>query len=215
VLSVPGWIKTPNNQSQVTGQVPVTLIDSINVQTGILDVWPVHDPSRITVLAQNLTTQGGGIFYFTPQSYRGVLGFFLKPADTPEPGVYGSLTANGCPLLAQSGQGFLCFLDAPVYAPTTFTYTDPYGTQAVMGTDGTLQQLRDLNNNTLTFTRNGIISSAGNRSVTFTRDGQDRITHITDPAGEVYRYQYDAAGDLTEVDLPELTSNRTRNAVHV
>jgi YD repeat-containing protein len=141
-------------------------------------------------------------FYFTPQSYGGVLGFFLKPSYTPEAGTYGTLTANGCPLVVQSGRGYLCFLSTPQYAPTTYTYTDPYGTQFVMGSDGALKTITDLNSNTLTFSRDGITSSAGGREVRFVRDSQDRITQVIDPDDNVYAYGYDAAGDLSTVTLP-------------
>jgi hypothetical protein len=44
---------------------------------------------------------------------------------------------------------------------TEFTYTDPYGREFVMEADGALKSIRDLNDNTLTFTEDGITSSAG------------------------------------------------------
>ena len=56
----------------------------------------------------------------------------------------------------------------------------------------------------LTFGPTGITSSAGNLTVPFARDAQGRITQITDPAGKVYGYTYDAAGDLVSVKLPDI-----------
>jgi YD repeat-containing protein len=41
----------------------------------------------------------------------------------------------------------------------------------------------------------GILHSSG-AGVTFTRDGEGRITKVTDPAGFSTAYAYDAAGDL-------------------
>jgi YD repeat-containing protein len=59
----------------------------------------------------------------------------------------------------------------------------------------------DLNGNTLTLTAAGITSSTG-LNVPFVREGQGRITQITDTAGNVYRYTYNAAGDLVTVQTP-------------
>ena len=64
-----------------------------------------------------------------------------------------------------------------------------------------LQSIADPNGNTLTFGSGGITSSTG-RSVTFARDGQNRITTITDPNGKVRTYTYDASGDLTTYTDP-------------
>jgi YD repeat-containing protein len=42
----------------------------------------------------------------------------------------------------------------------------------------------------------------GGRSVSFGRDGQGRITTVTDPASKSYTYVYSATGDLGSVTLP-------------
>ena len=55
---------------------------------------------------------------------------------------------------------------------------------------GDLRQVFDPNGNSLTFTRDGVISSTG-KSVTFERDPQGRITAVVDPLGNRVRYQYD------------------------
>lgn len=52
------------------------------------------------------------------------------------------------------------------------------------------------------FSADGITSSAGGLHVPFERDAQGRITQITDPAGNAYRYEYDTAGDLVRVIFP-------------
>ena len=97
------------------------------------------------------------------------------------------------------------------YAPTTYRYTDPYGTVYIMGADGTLKSIQDRNNNTLTFTANGITALTGGRDVVFVRDGQGRITEVEGPnEHEVPNsrkyftfYSYDTAtGDLLEADRP-------------
>jgi RHS repeat-associated protein len=145
-------------------------------------------------------------FFFNPQSGGGVFGFLFTPSYTAEAGVYGSLTADGCPLLVNTGGRFVCFLDYAGYSPTTYTYTDPYGRVYKMDANGNIQSIRDLSGNTLTFTPDGITSSVGNLPVPFVRDAQGRITRITDPAGKVYQYDYDGAGNLASVTLPGIAT---------
>lgn len=170
---------------------------TLSVGSPRLAVDPAHNVTLTQPNGQRVT------FYFTPQSYGGVFKAFLQPAYTPEAGVYGTLEADGCSVLTTSAAGFLCFLDTAGYQPTTYRYTDPYGRVFSMGMDGTLQSIKDLNGNTLTFTRDGITSSTGGPSVSFVRGAHDRITHITAPSGTIYQYGYDAHGDLTTVTYPK------------
>ena len=150
-----------------------------------------------------------------------VLGFLAQPLYAPEPGVFGTLTSDGCSLLAFDPSADVltptCFgsLFDPVavqYAPTTYQYTDPFGTAYTMGADGTLKTIQDRNNNIVTFSPTAITASTGGRTVTFTRDGQGRITSITTPpfliftGGEttaLYTYTYDAAGNLVTAQAPD------------
>jgi RHS repeat-associated protein len=144
-------------------------------------------------------------FQFTPTSFPFPFSFFYQPTYTPEPGVFGKLTSNGCGLLIRSGTGVACFLSLDVnYSPTVFAYTDPYGRVYTMTSAGQLLSVKNTDGNTLTFGPNGITSSAGNLAVAFTRDAQGRIEEITDPTGRVYRYTYDANGDLVSVKLPDI-----------
>jgi RHS repeat-associated protein len=162
---------------------------------------PAHDVT--------LTMPGGRrvTFAFTPQSTGGLFGFLLTPGYTPEAGVYGSLTSDGCGLLVVSGGQYVCFLDAQ-YAPTKYKYTDPYGRVYTLGADGSLQTIMDLNGNELVFGSTGITSAAGN-SVSFARDGQGRITEISDKAGDVYQYGYDTNGNLASFLPPGLPASAT------
>ncbi len=148
-----------------------------------------------------------------------VFGFLASPVYLPEPGVFGTLTSDGCNILSFNPNADtpdpICFAslfdpDALRYAPTTYKYTDPYGVVYTMGADGTLKSIQDRNNNILTFTAGGITSNLGtDHNVTFTRDGQGRITQILTPYGGdfvgrslEYDYTYDASGNLTRVDEP-------------
>ena len=129
----------------------------------------------------------------------------MYPHYTPEAGVYGSLTSNGCNLLVLSGGQYFCFPLGEDYHPTEYTYTDPYGRKFLMEADGALKTITDLSNNVLTFSSNGITSSAGNINVPFQRDPQGRITQITYPAGKNYTYGYNASSELDTVTFPSVT----------
>src|SRR5262249_3635626 len=116
-----------------------------------------------------------------------VLGFIGQPLFLPAPGVFGTLTADGCSTLVfdptSGNPDPICFdsIFDPTqthYAPTTYRYTDPHGTVYTMAADGTLKTIQDRNNNVLTFTADGITASTGERNVIFTRDMQGRITQV-------------------------------------
>jgi RHS repeat-associated protein len=146
-------------------------------------------------------------FTFAPQPSGFPFTFFLMPKWVPEPGTRGTLTATSCGLLVMSQGTYTCFLEAPgSFQPSSYTYTDPYGREYVIGADGQMQRVKDLAGNTLTFTRDGISSSAGGVTVPFTRDASGRITRITDLSGAHYDYSYDSAGDLVSVQLPGVDS---------
>jgi RHS repeat-associated protein len=167
-----------------------------------LDVSPDYD---VTV-----TEPGTGrrvTFQFAPTAFGFPFSFLYQPAYAPEPGVYGKLTANGCATLIRTGSGVSCYLTSdPAYRPSVYTYTDPYGRVYTMTAAGRMQSIKDLNGNVLTFSATGITSSAGNLNVPFVRDAQGRITQITDPDGKALRYGYDAAGNLSTVGLPGVTT---------
>ncbi|HEY2961613.1 MAG TPA: RHS repeat-associated core domain-containing protein [Pyrinomonadaceae bacterium] len=144
-------------------------------------------------------------FQFSPTSFGFPFSFFYQPTYQPEPGVFGKLTSNGCGLLVKSGTGVVCFLSLDInYNPTVYQYTDPYGREYLMTSTGQMLSIKNLDGNVLTFSPNGITSSAGNLTVPFVRDAQGRIEQITDPNGKIYRYTYDANGDLTAVAQPEI-----------
>jgi RHS repeat-associated protein len=139
-----------------------------------------------------------------------VFAWLYGPGYVPEAGTYGTLTADGCPLMVLNAGKLACFLENSLeYAPTTYTYTDPYGRAFKMAATGELQSIKDRQGNTLTFTPEGITSNTG-VGIEFERDTTGRITKITAPpldAGnwrETTTYEYDTAGDLVKVNQPEL-----------
>jgi fibro-slime domain-containing protein/RHS repeat-associated protein len=100
------------------------------------------------------------------------------------------------------------------YNPTRFQMTTADGTVYIIDEKAGLQSIRDLNNNTLTITPQGIIHSSG-RSIIFTRDSQGRITRITDPSGGQLSYAYDLKGDLVGSTDPDArTTSYTYNSTH-
>lgn len=94
-----------------------------------------------------------------------------------------------------------------LFDPQTFRYTTYEGTEFVINKAAGVQSAKDRNGNTLTFTPGGIIHSAG-ASVTFTRDGQDRITRMTAPDGKISNYATDANGDLATYADPAGSATR-------
>jgi RHS repeat-associated protein len=167
-----------------------------------LEVSPDHDVT--------ITEPGTGrrvTFNFNPTSFGFPFSFMYQPTYTPEPGVYGKLTSDGCGTLIRTSGGAQCFLSAdPTYRPTVYAYTDPYGRVYTMTAAGKMLSIKDLNGNVLTFSATGITSNNGGLNVPFVRDAQGRITQITNPDGKAYRYNYDAAGDLSAVELPGMST---------
>ena len=130
------------------------------------------------------------------------------------PGTHGTLQSVGGPgavYLSDDGQGEITWVgdaDDPFGAifddASGWIYTAQNGTQYAFDANGNLTKMTDAEGRSLTFTHNGVISSTG-VSIVYHRDAQDRITSITDPAGNSVNYGYDDAGNLTQF------FNRTAN----
>jgi RHS repeat-associated protein len=149
-------------------------------------------------------------FFFAPTASGSVLfSWLLLPGFQPQAGLHGTLTSDGCSALVQVVGDVICAFGGD-FVPNTYTYTDPAGRAFRISSNGQLQSIKDLNGVTLTFAANGITSSAGGVVVPFVRDGQGRITQITDPAGNHYNYSYDTSGNLTSISLPA-TANPATN----
>lgn len=101
-----------------------------------------------------------------------------------------------------------------IYNPTKFKLTTADGITYFIDQKAGLQSLVDLNGNTLTINRDGVIHSSG-KSIAFTRDSQGRITRITDPAGASRDYGYDAQGNLiSSRDRETNETTYTYNSTH-
>lgn len=98
--------------------------------------------------------------------------------------------------------------------PNLYKLTMPDGRAFVIHQQQGLQSITDLNGNQLMVGPNGIVHSSG-RGIAFTRDGLSRITSITDPAGNVMTYAYDASGDLVaSADREEKTTTYEYDGSH-
>ncbi len=162
----------------------------VNIQTTISPAGDV----TLTLNGRSRT------FYFTPPP-NSVFTAYYTPQYTAEPGLFGSLvnTGDNCNgVLIKVGNIWECAINnaGSVYQAAGYQYRDPYGRVYTLGSDGTLQAVRDLNGNTLTITPAGIASTNG-LSVPFVRDTAGRITKITDTLGNVYLYGYDTSGNLS------------------
>jgi RHS repeat-associated protein len=147
-------------------------------------------------------------FTFHPQLKSGIAARFLGLYDAKfdaDPGVTDQLTVPTASL-AISDQGealdYSTFLPYNPVSPAfsghfLLTTKDGVG-YTINGRNGHLEAVIDANNNTLTFTSDGIQSSTG-IEVRFARDPQGRITSVIDPSGKEVKYQYDAHGDLRSV----------------
>jgi RHS repeat-associated protein len=154
----------------------------------------------------SLTLPGGKreSFTFRPQAQDFLYTQYFTPAFVPDPGVTDQLTVADAMLIPKGGS-LVEFYSGLPYNPGdptfggTYTLTTQDGTvYQIDGQTGKLVSATDPNNNTLTFSDDGITSSTGTH-VTFDRDPQGRITAVTDPAGKQVHYRYDANGDLVAV----------------
>ncbi len=143
---------------------------------------------------------------------------FATSSFTPRPGTLSRLESTAANDLAiVGGEGPVDILsqgDIDPYDPSLYRLTTADGVIFELDQDFGVRSMIDANGNTLTFDNNGITHSAG-KSVTFTRDAQDRITQITDPMGETIVYEYDANGDLVAVtDQTDLTTRYRYDSAH-
>jgi RHS repeat-associated protein len=163
-----------------------------------------YDGTRVYVTMPGGQTEGF-TFQGVPETMLGVV-IGYKPSFIPDTGVFDQLIAPDADLILMDGSyvsitnnGLSDYNPGdPIFGNVYNVVTPDRKTYVIDATAGKLLQISDRNNNTLTFTDNGIVSNTG-RSVTFTRDPEDRITAITDPRGNSVQYAYDVNGNLVLV----------------
>ena len=128
-------------------------------------------------------------------------GFFpvWRPVFRPDAGVTDTLEVAET-LLFKSGDQFFEGFDA--YNPSLYTFKTKEGVKYEIDEVDGLKKVTDTNNNTLTVTSSGLVSSSG-ITVAFERDGLSRITKIIEPTSipsnpRELKYSYDANGNLTQ-----------------
>lgn len=144
------------------------------------------------------------VFDFTPSGGFSVFYFLGTAAFTARPGTGTTSTLE--PLDNGISYDFAGNIDSglfgEIYAPTRFRLTTRDGHVYVLDTSTGLVSATDRNGNTVSVDTSGVHASNG-ESITYTRDGQGRITRITEPAGQAITYTYSPAGDLASATYPD------------
>lgn len=179
-----------------TGTVSGGLLPTYCIQPPANDVVSVRLEDGTTYQFAPTLTSATQCSQIAPPS---TVDMAFTPIGTTPPNA--TLTAPAAVGLFVNGTfpGPIQLLDLSTVAPVDpdqFVLTLPTGQQLQISRTSGIQSITDTNNNTLTFSANGITSSAG-KSVTFARDAQSRITTITDPLGNTLTYAYDGNGDLS------------------
>lgn len=135
--------------------------------------------------------------------------------DGPVPGATLDILGNIQVVYPNGGNEVLDEISQEIYEPQAVRLTTRDGRVFDLTLQQGVTRLEDTNGNELSITSGGITHSSG-RTVAFERDGQGRITRITDPEGEDLVYEYDAAGDLVKVtDRAEQATRFTYNVAHL
>ena len=144
---------------------------------------------------------------------------FANLTYQPLPGTRGTLTPlDGSTILYAGGvPGTGQVLDDSTLDPVDpqrFQYTAPSGDKFVVDKVAGLQSITDTKGNSLSFGAGGITHSSG-AGITFTRDGEGRITRIRDPLGNEQVYAYDINGDLaSHIDAVGSTTTYSYDIAH-
>ncbi len=200
-----GWTLSESNTK-------VQIRHQNNDLSGFGDYVPMEDGDRVII-----TLPDGTVDKFTfeaqPGDGIGSAVFYYEPAFIPDAGTRDQLIVNSAQL-QQVGNEFVDESSGDAYNPAlpefggTYTVQMHNGTQLTIdATSGDLSSISDLNNNTLTFTGQGIESSSG-QFVQFERDQNGRITSITSSGGQTVSYGYDASGNL--ISFTDAAGNTTQ-----
>ncbi|MFN0054155.1 MAG: putative Ig domain-containing protein [Planctomycetales bacterium] len=178
----------------------------------------IYNPFKVGTRVY-LTLPGGTRegFTFKPKladGFRGSIIGIFEPRFVPDSGVTSSLTVTPADLRINADGRVFDFATGQAYNPASSLFGGSYLLTTkdgvaydVNGDSGLLNKVSDSNNNTLTFSESGIVSSSGPR-VTFERDAHGRIAAVIDPIGHRIAYQYDAASNL--IAVTDRTDNMTR-----
>ncbi|MDQ6838293.1 MAG: hypothetical protein M3137_08205 [Actinomycetota bacterium] len=133
-------------------------------------------------------------FDFTPQG-GSTLFNAANAAFTARPGTGTTSRLSSPASLGLTTSGDLVDDGGKIFNPQRFTLTTRNGRVLVLDVASGLVSETDPNGNAVTVDGTGLHSTNG-QSLTFTRDGQGRITAVTGPAGTTLSYAYSSSGDL-------------------
>lgn len=138
-------------------------------------------------------------FDFKPQPSRQAVApiTYTTAAYEARPGTSATLEPIGDKDLVVCGNE-LCTYDLYLYDPQRFKLTLEDRTVYELEIGKGVNRVEDRYGNELTITDSGIFHSSG-ESILFSRDAQNRIITVTDPAGSTLSYNYDANDDLITV----------------
>lgn len=151
-------------------------------------------PDKTKVYLTNPSGQRVGFTYKEQLISASFFGGIWRPYFQADPGVYDTLTIDE----TQVARGGIVGALAQGINPNAYSLTTKDGLKYRYSKTNGLQTITDLNGNVVTFSDTGIQHSSG-ASIGFVRDHRGRITAIVDPAGNVIRYTYNAAGDLVKL----------------
>jgi len=194
-------------------------------ERGLRYGWSVGVNVDLTVDPMNdVTFTLGGrrrTFYFTPQALYPQFAGLTTPAYTAEPGLPGHCNPMGglragqrslsftWDVLMQYGLQWMCDWARPTARRATFTPTRWARSTRWGGRDARIDQGPEREHADGDVGRDYEQPVGG--LVPFIRDGQGRITQITDTLGRNYLYGYDASGNLATVTFPGSRRRRSIN----
>ena len=125
----------------------------------------------------------------------------------PKKGTYSKLEAlsdNQCYVFDEGDGEIALYSQSSLlqYNPDRYKLTTQDGTVYIINQYTGLESIIDINGNTVTFNKDGVIHSLG-KSIAFDRDSEGRISAIIDPMGNKVKYEYDYYGDLISVTNQE------------
>ena len=203
-----GWDLTVS-QGAMEGNQPVSGGWEVVQGGGILGL-PCGRAQELRPHVIRVQVSRSEIYWFgvevTPTSGFPISGFCqvtvgFSPLRSTEPGVANLVNLGGATAVYQPGTDFLAVdIDQAetAYQVSRARLETPDGRTFVMQGDGRVLEMADPNGNRLEIREDGIFHSRG-ASVAFARDGEGRITAVTDPLGGVIRYAYDEDGRLLSV----------------
>lgn len=184
-LGEAGWASRESNCMVLLGQRLCTSTDYEDLRSHVVTVtWPDGHTEAFDFTP---TANTGGVVL------GGTAGFTARKGATSKLKVVG----DGAVTFLADGNLYETDQDT-IFNPQRFELTAKDNTRYVLDTATGLVSSIDPHGNTLEVDEDGIRSSLGT-NVTFTRDGQGRITRISGPSGEKRTYVYSQAGDLITV----------------